>query len=338
MKTRKLVGICLVLAMALSLVFAGCGQTSSAPATSTASAAPAAPTEPTKSAAPDAAKKIVIGCTFDYVSDFMAYVADGAKDYQTKNPGVEVVIQDAKKDVSNQLKDVENLIAQKVSGIVIKPVDVDACKPISDTCKAAGIPLVNCNSPMKGDVTSFVGSDNLLAGKLQAEYLFKQMGGKGTVNILLGDPNNQDSRDRTTGNKNVLKDNPDIKLGTEQVGKWARDVGMQVTENWIQSKAPMDAILANNDEMAIGAAKAAKEAGKKILIAGVDATPDALKMLKDGDLAVTVFQNGYQQGFIGVETAVKAAKGEKVEAKIDVPFELVTPDKADEYLAKYTKK
>lgn len=325
MRARRLIAMGLVLIMVMALTLTGCAPKTETPAAQ--AEAPAAPAE----------KEMVIGCSFDYVSDFMAYVADGAKAYQDKNPGVKVVILDAGKDVSKQLKDVENLIAQKVDAIVIKPQDKDACQPISDACKEANIPLIVTNSPINSDYVSYVGSDNILAGKLEAEYLAKQMGGKGTVNILLGDPNNQASRDRTDGNKEILKGYPDIKIGSEQVGKWMRDTGMQVTENWIQSKQPLDAIFANNDEMAIGAALAAKEAGKKIFIGGVDATPDALGMLKEGTLSVTVFQNGYQQGYVGVETAVKAAKGEKVEKYIDVPFELVTPDKADEYLAKYQK-
>lgn len=319
MISRKMLTLGLAIALAASALFTGCAQ----------------PAAPEAQPAASEQKEIVIGCAFDYVSDFMAYVADGAKSYQDKNPGVKVVIVDAKQDVSNQLKGVENLIAQKVDAIVIKPVDKDACQPIVDACKAANIPLIVTNSPISAEYTSFVGSDNILAGRLEAEYLAKQLGGKGTVNILLGDPNNQASRDRTDGNKEVLNAFPDMIIGEEQVGKWMRDTGMQVTENWIQSKKPMDAILANNDEMAIGAALAAKDAGVKILIGGVDATPDALKMLKEGILSVTVFQNGDQQGYIAVDTAVKAVNGETVEKYIDVPFELVTPDLADIYLAKY---
>lgn len=326
LKIKKMARIIIALIMVLSMGLVGCSPKEEEDTK--------VKTETPETPETTGDEKIVIGCTFDYVSDFMAYVADGATAYQTDNPNVEVIILDAKMDVANQLKGVENLIAQNVDAIVIKPVDKDASKPIADLCAAAGIPLIVTNAPLNAEYTSFVGSDNILAGRLEAEYIAEQLGNKGNVAILLGDPNNQASRDRTDGNKEVFG-KTEIKIVAEQVGKWMRDEGMRVTENWIQSDMEIDAIVANNDEMATGAALAAKEAGKDILIAGVDATPDALRMLKEGTLAVTVFQNGHQQGYIAVDTAVKAAKGESVEKYIDVPFELVTPDKADEYLAKY---
>lgn len=328
MKKSKRMVLMMAMVLALTIALAGCsGEEAPSGGESSGSASPEG-----GAAAED---KLVIGVTFDYVSDFMAYVADGTAAYGEEHPDVDVVILDANKDVSKQLKDAENLIAQKVDAIVIKPVDSDATSPISLACKEAGIPLVNANTPMNSEVTSFVGSNSLVAGRLQAEYLVELIGEEGTVNILLGDPNNQDSRDRTSGNKEILQKYAGLSVGAEQVGKWMRDTGMQVTENWIQSKAPMDAILANNDEMAIGAAMAAADAGLSIPIIGVDATPDALKMVKEGTMAATVFQNGFQQGYVGVETAVKAARGEVVEAKIDIPYELVTPDNVDEYFAKY---
>lgn len=326
MNTKKLIMLVFAAVMSLTLVLTGCGEKETPSKSST-----------TESTSSETAEKdiIVIGCTFDYVSDFMAYVADGAAAYGEENADVEVVILDANKDVSKQLKDVENLISQKVDAIVIKPVDSDATAPISLACKEAGIPLINANTPAHSDVDAFVGSDSLVAGRLQGEYIAELLGEAGVVNILLGDPNNADSRGRTDGNKEIIDQYADLTVGTEQVGKWMRDEGMKVTENWIQSKEPMDAILANNDEMAIGAAMALRDAGMDVPVIGVDATPDALKLVKEGVMAATVFQNGYAQGYVGVETAVKAAKGEAFDAVIDIPYELVTPELVDEYLAKY---
>lgn len=326
MKSTKYFAGLLALALLVTSALSGCGQSTtnnSAAAGGTATALK---------------KQVVIGCTFDYVSDFMAYVADGATAYGKEHPDVKVIVLDAKKDVSNQIKDAESLIAQKVGAIVIKPQDSDGCKPIADEAKAAGIPLINTNSELNSEnITSWVGSDNKLAGKLEMQALAEKMHGKGNLAILEGDPNNQDSRLRMDGYKEVLAKYPDIKVVSSQVGKWMRDEAMKITENWIQSKMNIDAIVACNDEMAIGAALACKESGRKILIGGIDATKDGLNMLKDGSLAVTVFQNGYQQGYTAVDAAVKAATGQKVDKKIDIPFELVTPDKADEYLAKYNK-
>jgi ABC-type sugar transport system substrate-binding protein len=107
--------------------------------------------------------------------------------------------------------------------------------------------------------------------------------------------------------------------------------------NWITKGVKFDAVVSNNDEMAIGAIQALKASGvdtKKAIVGGVDATADALASMKGGDLKVTVFQNAAGQGKSAVDTALKLAKGEAVEQKIWVPFELVTPANMTEYLKK----
>ena len=279
--------------------------------------------------------KITIGCTFDYVSDFMAYVADGAAGYGVDHPEVEVIILDAKLDLQIQNSQVENLIARKVDAIVIKPVDTSATQPISNLCKEAGIPLIATNSEVSSEHTSYIGSDHKLSGLLQMEAIADMLGGEGNIAILVGDPKNQASRDRTAGNKEIIENFPGMTVIAEQTGKWMRDEGMRVMENWLQAGLDIDAVVGNNDEMAIGAALAIAESGRDILVAGIDATPDALRYLKDDTMACTVFQNGYGQGYVAVETAVKVVQGESVESYVDVPYELVTKALADEYIAKY---
>ena len=95
--------------------------------------------------------------------------------------------------------------------------------------------------------------------------------------------------------------------------------------------------MSNNDEMAIGAIQSLKVAGiamDKIIVGGVDATQDALAAMKAGDLDVTVFQNAAAQGQGAVDTALKLVKGEKVKSMVWVPFDLVTPENMDKYMAK----
>ena len=114
---------------------------------------------------------------------------------------------------------------------------------------------------------------------------------------------------------------------------------MTITENVLAANKNINVIVSNNDEMAIGALLATRKLGVKdedIFIVGVDATPDALEYLGKG-LDATVFQSAQGQGYTGAETAYKIAKGEKVEQVNWVPFELVTPDKKEEYQAKYKK-
>jgi ABC-type sugar transport system substrate-binding protein len=106
--------------------------------------------------------------------------------------------------------------------------------------------------------------------------------------------------------------------------------------NWLTAGLKFDAVIANNDEMAIGAIQALKAARKldKVVVAGVDATQDALAAMKAGELKVTVFQDAHGQGKGAVDAALKLVKGQKVESKVWVPFELVTPASMARYLAR----
>jgi len=142
---------------------------------------------------------------------------------------------------------------------------------------------------------------------------------------------------RTEGNKQVIEKNPDMKVVLEDAADYDREKGMTLMENWLQTDQKIDAVIANNDEMAIGAIMAIEAAGKldDILVAGIDATPPALEYVQDGKMELTVFQDAIGQGTSAIQTAVKAANGEKVEKNVYIPFELVTKENAAEYAEKW---
>ena len=275
---------------------------------------------------------IKIGCSFDNLSDFMANVTDGAKAAGADN-GVEVTVQDAEWDVSKQLQQVENFIAGGYDAVVIKPCDSEGCAPIAAACEEAGIPLVLVNTNASCDYDTYVGSDHVLSGKLQMEYVAEKLGGKGKIAILQGDLMNSATIERTDGNEEIVAQYPDMEVVSKQEASWMRDEAMTKMENWLSSGIEIDAVVANNDEMALGAAMVLKEAGiDDILVCGIDATVEALNALKDGTLSMTVFQNGYEQGYQGIVAALDILNGKTVEKFIEVPYETVLPEQADEYL------
>ena len=208
---------------------------------------------------------------------------------------------------------------------------------------AAGIPLVYVNrvpadNPLPEKV-SFVGSDEKQSGTLEMQEVCKLMGGKGKILLMMGELSNQAARQRTQDVHDVIA-TPDcsgISIIEQQTGNWSRTQGTDLMTNWISAGHKFDALVSNNDEMAIGAIQALKAAGYdmgKVIVAGVDATQDALAAMKAGELDVTVFQNAAGQGQGAVDTALKLAKGEKVESYVWVPFELVTPANMDKYVSK----
>ncbi len=162
----------------------------------------------------------------------------------------------------------------------------------------------------------------------------EDLGGEGNVAFLLGPLGSDGQIGRTTAYYDVLKDYPDINVVFEQTANWVTEEALAVTENWLQTGTEIDAIVANNDGMAMGALKAVEDAQMldKILIYGVDATPDALAAVKDGRLKVTISQNTSTQGQVGLETLVKLANGEEVESEILVDFVLIDINNVDEYL------
>lgn len=262
---------------------------------------------------------------------FLTYMMDGMKAYaKAHSSEVEITFTDAKEDMAKQLDQVENFLVQKKDAIIIVPVDTSATGPMTSSiiAKGAKVVYVNRNPGNLPKGAYYVGSEELVAGRLQMDFLGEKLGGKGNVAILMGKLDNEGALKRTAGNEEVLKKKyPNIKVLDKQTGLWQRSEGMQKTEDWVNRFGKdINAILCNNDDMALGAIQALKDKKRTdIIVVGVDATPDALTSLSKGELAATVFQDAAGQGGGGVEVAMKAAKGDKVAAETWIPFKLVTP-------------
>jgi len=259
-----------------------------------------------------------------------------------------VVIEIADDDVNKQLSQVQNFIAAKVDAVIVNPVDTSATGAMTKLANEAGIPIVYVNrQPIDMDALgkgAFVGSNEVDSGTLETLEVCRILKAAGKTEagilIMVGDLANQAAVQRT-------KDIHDVNAGTEcgvklnvideQTAGWDPVKAQDLMTNWIAAGHKPDAVISNNDNMAIGAINAMKAASwdmKEVIVAGVDATQEALAYMKAGDLDVTVFQNAAAQGGGAVATAMKLAKGEAVESPVWVPFELVTPANIDQYMSK----
>jgi inositol transport system substrate-binding protein len=295
-----------------------------------------APAQSTEPAASGGDGTIRIGLTMKFDDLWLTTLRDAMTEYAASQPGVELIAVDSKEDVATQLGQVENFVAQGVDAIIIIPANTDAADPMTKAAQDAGIPLVYVNripSNLPEGVV-YVGSDSIQAGIMQAEWLAEQLGGKGNVVIMNGDLAQEAAQMRTEGEKQVFAKFPDIKIIREDTGNWSRDQGLALMENWLASGDQINAVAANNDEMAIGALQAIEAAGQlgNILVGGVDASPDALQEMDKGRLNVTVFQNAKGQGEGGIKAAIALAKGEAIDQITWVPFELVTPENYKTYM------
>ncbi|TWI46297.1 inositol transport system substrate-binding protein [Pseudomonas duriflava] len=274
-----------------------------------------------------------IGISIAQVDDnFMTYVRRGLED-AAKKENIQVQFEDAQGDVVRQLNQIQNFLSQKVDAVIVLPVDTAATANITRAAVKAKTPLVYVNRrpdehPLPKGVVA-VASDDMQAGQLQMRYLAEKMGGKGNLAIIMGDLVHNATHGRTEGVKQVLKEYPDIKIVEEQTADWQRSKGMDLTSNWTLAGVNFDAVVANNDEMAIGAAMALQQLGKpkgSTPIVGVDGLPDGLAAIKRGMLAATVFQDPWGQATSAMQSAIKMINGESVETNVWVPYQLVLPD------------
>ncbi len=276
--------------------------------------------------------------------NFLTVLRNGMQDYAKTLDGVTLQVEDAQNDVAKQQSQIQNFIAAGVDAIIVNPVDTDATVAMSKIAADAGIALVYVNrEPINvnelPDKQSFVASEEIVAGTLEAQEVCRLLGGKGKAVVMMGELSNQGARMRTKAVHDVLATDEckGIEIVEEQTANWQRTQGSDLVTNWLSSGLEFNAVIANNDEMAIGAAQALKAAGKDMkdyVVAGVDATQDALAAMEAGDIDVTVFQNAAGQGKGALDAALKIAKGESVEKKVYIPFELVTPENLKDYQSK----
>lgn len=285
------------------------------------------------------AAKLKMGVTIEDFNDvFMRYALDQLTDEAQKS-NVDVIAADGKRDPNEQIKQVENFITRGVDAILIHVIDQTIAPRISKLCLDAKIPLVYFNrkpedSALTAGKVVAVASPEEVAGSLEAEFVAKKLGGKGNVAILMGSMGSAPQIGRTKGSKDVIAKYPGMKVVREQTANFSRPDALTVVENWLASGEKIDAIIANNDEMAIGAVLVLEEKKmkNKVVVTGVDATSDAMKFIADKRLDMTVFQNGGAQGRGAVQTALKLIKKQSVPVFTAIPFEPVSFDNYKKYM------
>ena len=329
------------LLIALIVLISGCTSSSSvAPASTDSTASSTIATANTSTTTTNTAGKIIIGVSIPDMNDrFISYVEAGMQKYAKTQPDVTVTYADAKNDPSIQLQQIKEFIAQDVKAIAFLPMDPTISKTIVDLANQANIPIIAVNRTFKEltTTTSYIGSDSLTAGTLQMNEVARLLGGKGNIAIMDGDMGSDAQVNRTQGNKEVIAKYPNMKIVFEETANYDRAKGMALMAKWLASGQKIDAVVANNDEMIIGAILAAQVNGQdqNIVFAGVDGTMDALNFMKAGKLKVTVYQNAADQGSEGLKTAIEAANGKQVDKEIIIPYELITKANQEKYVAKW---
>ena len=269
---------------------------------------------------------------------FLTILKNSMVDAAAQHPELDIVVEDADNNSQTQDQQISDAVTDKAAAIVIMNVDVDSAKFAVDATTKAGVPLVFVNRlpPMDrfdGKV-AIVACNDLVAGRLQMRLIAEKIKDTGNVVILRGEDGHPAARDRTAGVKEIIAAKPGLHLVKEATGNWSREQGEQLITQWLGEGVKIDAIAANNDEMALGAIDALKKAGYKpgqIPVGGVDGTAFALDSIKSGYLTMSVLQNAKAQAEQALNDAAKFANSDYAQLYDWVPYEVIIPTNVDKY-------
>lgn len=271
------------------------------------------------------ASELVVGASISTLNNpFFVSLEKGISDLAAEE-GAVVKSVDAQNDTAKQSNDIDDLIQQGVDILLINPVDSSAITPAVESANAADIPVITIDrSSDGGRVLTLVASDNVEGGELAANYIKEITGEDADVVQLEGVPGASAARERGEGFENVA--NESLNLLDSQTANFDRAEGLTVMENILQSKPDIQAVFAQNDEMALGAIEAIESAGltDSIQVVGFDGTEDGVKAVEDGRLSATVAQQPEEMGRLAMQAALDYFAGEVLEEYIASPLELIT--------------
>lgn len=241
--------------------------------------------------------------------------------------GYDLVVLDSMDNPAKELANVQDLTVKGTRLMLINPTDSDAVGNAILMANKANIPVITLDRVAnKGEVVTHVASDNRLGGKMAGDYIAQKVGNDAKVIQLEGITGTSASRERGEGFKQAV-DGHKIKLLASQPADFDRTKGLNVMQNLLTANPAVQAVFAQNDEMALGALRALQTAGRTdVLVVGFDGTEDGIKAVNRGILGATIAQRPDQIGIIGIQTADKVLKGEKVEPTIPVALELVVKE------------
>ncbi|MFC1166078.1 ribose ABC transporter substrate-binding protein RbsB [Pasteurella multocida] len=253
---------------------------------------------------------------------FFVTLKDGAQK-KADELGYKLVVLDSQNDPAKELANVEDLTVRGVKVLLINPTDSEAVVNAVKMANRNKIPVITLDrGAVAGDVVSHIASDNVAGGKMAGDFIAEKLGAGAKVIQLEGIAGTSAARERGEGFKQAI-DAHKFDVLASQPADFDRTKGLNVMENLLASKGDVKAVFAQNDEMALWALRAINAANKKVLVVGFDGTDDGVKAVQTGKMAATIAQQPDLIGALGVVTADKVLKGEKVEAKIPVDLKVI---------------
>lgn len=233
----------------------------------------------------------------------------------------DITVFDGNYDASVQQSQFETMVTQGFDAIIFVPIDIEAGAAAVELAASEGIPVIGSNTRVNTDkLTSYIGSDDVKSGAMEAEAVLNKIGYEGNVVIIEGPIGQSAQIERRKGNLQVVEQHPDVEVVEMKTANWSRAEAMALMENWLSAHpGQIDGIIGQNDEMALGAIQALKAAGldpKDFGIAGIDGVTDAMLAVKEGEM-VSILQDAKAQAQGALDLALRALMGDEYEPQAD---------------------
>jgi ribose transport system substrate-binding protein len=332
---RCLLRMLLLPACVVSL--AGCGPSS--PPSVALLADPDAPAVATTTAVLDEEPIVIALVMKTLTNPFFVTMEQGARQAET-DLGVRLIVKTGAQETSieQQIVIVRDLIRAGVDAIVIAPADSTELVPVLADAQQAGIVIVNIDNRLDANSMAtqgmgevpYISVDNEEGAYRSARYISDQIEEPAEVIILEGIRTAKNADDRRRGAERAFAENPNLTVVAKESANWKIDEARTVAANLFARHPNVRAVFAANDMMALGVVRYLEETGRdNVLVAGYDALDEAKNAIREGRLAATVDQQAAQQGYLGIEYAVKAIQGKELPAVTLIDTQLVTKDNAE---------
>lgn len=256
-------------------------------------------------------------------AEFMQIWSAALEEHPAVQQGlVDLTIFDGRYDALVQQDQFETMITQGFDAIIFVPIDIEAGATAVELAHGAGIPVIGSNTRVNSDLlTSYVGSDDVMSGRMEAEIVLEAIGCAGSVVILEGPIGQSAQIERLEGNLQALAECPDVTVLEQQTANWSRAEAQTLMENWLtRHGGAIDGVIGQNDEMALGAIEAIRAAGLDVndfAIAGIDGVTDALLAVQRGDMS-SILQDARAQAQGALDLAIFHATGGEYEPMSDI--------------------
>ncbi|WP_410022083.1 MULTISPECIES: ABC transporter substrate-binding protein [unclassified Pseudomonas] len=275
------------------------------------------------------ADALKIGMSFQELNNPYFVTMKQALEEAAKTLGAEVIITDARHDVSKQISDVEDMIQRDIDILLLNPTDSVGVQSAVVSAHEAGVVVIAVDAQAQGPLDSFVGSKNYDAGYQACKYLAEKVGGKGDIAILDGIPV-VPILERVRGCEAAVKESKGLTIVAKQNGKQERDTALSVTENILQANPALVGIFSVNDTGALGALTAIESSGLDVKLVSVDGAPEAIKAIQMADSKFLATSAQYPRDQVRLALGIALARhwGANVPASVPVDVTLIDRAKA----------